>query len=244
MKAAAISPEQIRAIHTIKTKVRLDDGSYRAMLSEYGAASSKDLTRAEADRFLGRLRLIPGAQTPVERTASTLARADGRYRGVLQAMWLALYNLGAVRDRRDTAMHAFVERQTRIPHTRFLRNATDARAAIEALKAWMVREGVRWPASTGDRDRDVRLLKLEILRAQWVLGCGLGALKPLGRPEDCDGLAEYASAVLRGGSRRLGSIDDPTLTNADLDRVSAALGSKIRKTHPLAEGGTDGQQRY
>lgn len=228
MKAAAISPEQIRTIHAIKTKVRLDDGSYRAMLSEYGVASSKDLTRAEADRFLGRLRLIPGAQTPVERSASTLAKADGRYRAKLQAMWLTLYNLGVVRDRRDAAMHTFVERQTGIPHTRFMRNAADARAAIEALKAWLVREGVRWPASTGDGDRDIRLLKLEILRAQWVLGCGLGALRSLGRPEDCDGLTEYASAVLRGGSRRLGSIEDPSLTNEDLDRVASALGRKIR----------------
>lgn len=235
MKTAAISPEQIRAIHAIKTKVRLDDGSYRAMLSEYGAASSKDLTHAEADRFLGRLRLIPGAQTPVERTASTLAKAEGRYAKKLQAMWLALYNLSAVRDRRDTAMHAFLERQTKVPHTRFLRSAADAAKAVEALKDWLVREGVRWPATTGDPERDVRAVKIAILRAQWVLGCGLGALKPLGRPEDCDGLTEYASAVLRGGSRRLGSIDDPTLTHADLDRVSAALGSKIRKTHPLAE---------
>lgn len=234
--STGISAAQIRAIHAIKTRTRLDDVSYRAMLIAFGVASSKDLSQEDADRLLVRMRAIPGALTPVARTASTLAKAEGRYQGKLQAMWLALYNLGAVEDRRDTAMHAFLERQTGIPHTRFLRAAADARAAIEALKAWLIREGVRWPVPTKDQDQDRRLMKVEILRAQWICGCRIGVLKALGRPEDCDGLAEYASAILRQGSRRLGSIEDPDLTPAELDQVSAALGKKLRAAPAKAAG--------
>ncbi|WP_187275428.1 regulatory protein GemA [Methylobacterium sp. WL6] len=228
MTPARIAPGQIRAIHAIKTRTRLDDGSYRAMLGSFGVVSSKDLSHDEAARLLSRLRDIPGADRPA------LPAATGRYAPKLQAMWIALWNLGAVRNSRDSAMHAFLERQTGIEHTRFLRDARDASAAVEALKAWLVREGVAWPEITKDRATDLLAMKLAIVRAQWQRGIALGVIEAMGRAEDCDGLQNYASSVLYGAPRRLGAIDDPRLTPADLDKVSAALGRKIRRTKSAA----------
>ena len=230
MSLRTISPEQIRAIHAIKTRTKLNEMSYRAMLSAYGVASSKDLSREDADRLIIRMRDIPGASTPLQR-----AKATGRYAGKLQAMWLALYNLGAVVDRRDGAMHAFLERQTGVEHTRFLQQASDAHKAIEALKAWLIREGVVWPAISGDASIDRMAMKRAVLRAQWMRGMALGTVRPFGAPEACDGLADYVSAIVRGGPRRLSSIDDETLTAEELDRVAAALGTKIRKAKAPAE---------
>lgn len=231
MKAARIQSGQIRAIHAIKTRTRLCDVSYRALLQGFGVASSKDLSEADAELLLRRMRDIPGASTPVERVAKgiTKGKAAGRYAPKLQAMWLALYNLAVVEDRRDSAMHGFVKRQTGLDHTRFLQEAASAAAAIEALKAWLIREGVRWPAATGDRFLDIMAMKRAILRAQWQRGIALGAIDAFAPPEACDGLQDYASSILRGGPRRLGSIEDPSLEPADLDRVSSALGAKLRK---------------
>ncbi|MBX9596068.1 MAG: regulatory protein GemA, partial [Roseomonas sp.] len=181
-----------------------------------------------------RMRDIPGASTPVQRVAKRKAAA-GKYAPKFQAMWLALYNLGAVEDRTDSAMHAFLERQTSIPHTRFLQVAADAAVVIEPLKAWLIREGVVWPAA--DRDRLVHLmaLKCAILRAQWLRCVDLGAVRSFGPREDCDGLTEYVSAVVYGGSRRLGSLHDTSLGPSDLDSASAALGRKLRaaKAKPM-----------
>lgn len=227
MSAARILPTQIKAIHAIKTRTRLDEPSYRAMLQGYGVASSKDLTSEAADRLIRRMRDIPGASTPVEQVAKRKTAA-GKYAPKLQAMWLALYNLGAVEDRRDSAMHAFLEGQTKIPHTRFLQIEEDATKVIQPLKAWMIREGVVWPAA--DRDRLVHLMALKraILRAQWLRCVALGVFSPSRVADNCDGLTEYVSAVVRGGSRRLGALDDPSLEPADMDRASAALGKKLR----------------
>jgi len=75
-------------------------------------------------------------------------RLEGKYAPKLQALWIAGWNLGIIRDRSDKAMLAFVRRQTGLDHMRFLHHADDARAAIEALKKWLARDGgVRWRLS-------------------------------------------------------------------------------------------------
>ncbi|UIY44117.1 regulatory protein GemA [Methylobacterium radiotolerans] len=229
MSLRTITPEQIRTIHAIKTRTKLNEMSYRAMLSAYGVPSSKDLSREDADRLIIRMRDIPGASTPVQR-----AKASGKYATKLQAMWLALYNLGAVVDRRDGAMHAFLERQTGVQHTRFLQQASEAHKAIEALKAWMVREGVVWPVMTGDPGIDRMAMKRAVLRAQWQRLTALGAVRAFGDPAECDGLAEYVSAVAFGSPRRISSLDAPILEASHLDGAAVALGRKIRKAQAPA----------
>lgn len=226
MSARPIQPRQRGAIHAIRKAINLDEGSYRALLQGFGVGSSSDLDEAGADAVIARLRAIEGSATASG--GAQLWKAEGPYAGKLQSLWLSLHNLGAVQDGRITALHAFMKRQCGVEHTRFLRSDADARPVIEALKKMLAREGVRATASTGSRRQDLLLMKREILRAQWIRGCALGAIQALGRPEDCDGLAEYASAILRGGGRRLSSIEDPSLEPAELDKVAAALGRKIR----------------
>ena len=227
MSAARIAPAQIRAIHALKARTNLPESAYRGMLAAYGAASSTDLDRAEADGLIARLSALLAASGPAR-------RATGRYAAKLQALWITLYHLGAVSDRRDGALHAFLERQTGLPHTRFLQEAAAAKRAIEPLKAWLAREGVDWPEPTGDAGRDRLAMKRAVLRAQWRRLITLGAVRPFGDPEACDGLADYISAKLRGGPRRLGSIADPDLTAEDLDRAAAHLGAWIRHARRAA----------
>lgn len=72
-------------------------------------------------------------------------RLEGKYAPKLQALWIAGYNLGLIRNRDNAALLAFVKRQTGIDHTRFLHYSDDAAKAIEALKAWLARDGgVDW----------------------------------------------------------------------------------------------------
>ena len=72
-------------------------------------------------------------------------RIEGKYAAKLQALWIAGYNLGLIRNKDDAALLAFVKRQTGIDHTRFLRYAEDGARAIEALKGWLERDGgVDW----------------------------------------------------------------------------------------------------
>ncbi|WP_048646583.1 regulatory protein GemA [Nitratireductor soli] len=128
----------LATIHVAKKELGLDDETYRAVLVRVtGKSSAGEMNEAERQRVVEELR-----RQGFKRIKYGL---EGPFAKKLQALWIAAWNLGLVRDRRDAAMLAFVKRQTGIEHTRFLRNPGDAAKAIEAMKAWMAREGgVDW----------------------------------------------------------------------------------------------------
>lgn len=137
----------IAAIHVAKKNLGLDDETYRAKLSNItGKSSAKDMTEDERQRVLTVFR-----NEGFEPSSKASQRGlQGKYAKKLQALWIAGFNLGIVRDRQDSALLAFVKRQTGLDHTRFLHYPDDARAAIEALKGWLKREaGVSYGNTNG-----------------------------------------------------------------------------------------------
>jgi len=80
------SRPQIAMIHTLKSKLGMDDEGYRAMLSGFGVESSKDLSMADAKAFIesmmkqikgGALGLPKGGKPPVISTALNNRRDNG-----------------------------------------------------------------------------------------------------------------------------------------------------------------------
>lgn len=134
--------KSIAAIHVAKKQLGLDEETYRAALLEAtGKASSSAMTEAERQKALEHFRQkgFKGAATGRRKPL------EGRFAPKLQALWIAGWNLGLVRDRDDRALIAFVKRQTGIDHVRFLRHGQDATKAVEALKGWLERSGgVAW----------------------------------------------------------------------------------------------------
>ncbi|MGE6741744.1 gp16 family protein [Allorhizobium pseudoryzae] len=137
----------IAAIHVAKKQLGLDDDTYRAKLEKItGKSSTKAMTEAERQTVLKVLRNegFEPASKPVQKGL------QGKFAKKLQALWIAGYNLGVIRDRTDAALLTFIKRQTGLDHSRFLHHAEDARAAIEALKGWLQREaGVMYGNSNG-----------------------------------------------------------------------------------------------
>lgn len=161
---------QIGAIHALKTRVGLDDASYRDVLeAETGKRSSKGLSVSEAGRVMDRLKLLSGGSSaPLKEGAE---RLSGKYVGVCRALWLTGWNLGVFDDRRDSAMIAFTKRQTGLDHVNWLRDDAQAVQVIEALKGWLTREtGFDWNADAFYlQARDISLArwrKEEVLRRQ------------------------------------------------------------------------------
>ncbi len=153
----------LASLHIAKKHLALDDDTYRAKLANItGKASAKDMTEAERQTVLSVFR-NEGFTAPAAKPSKVLV---GRYAKKLQALWIAAYNLGLVRDRRDTALLAFVKRQTGIDHTRFLHYADDAAKAIEALKGWLRRDaGVMFGNTNGQEW--LRLDGAKVAWAQW-----------------------------------------------------------------------------
>ncbi|MGO7686594.1 gp16 family protein [Rhizobium ruizarguesonis] len=158
----------IAAIHVAKKQLGLDEDTYRAKLKVItGKASAKAMTEAERERVLQVFRK-EGFQPKSNRRVDGRLKLSGKYAGKLQALWISAWNLGIVQNRDDVALVKFVERQTGIEHVRFLKNAADARKAVEALKAWIARAGgVDW-SDTEIMSDYARADGFKIAWAQWL----------------------------------------------------------------------------
>jgi len=99
-----------------------------------GKASMSDMTIGELGRLLDHFN--KGWKGPMGHRAHI---------GKIKALWWSLYWLGAIDDPGDRAISAFVERQTGTSALKFL-DHRKAASVIEALKSWLGREGVEWPA--------------------------------------------------------------------------------------------------
>jgi len=144
MTAAAVRADQIKAIHVLKGQAGLSDADYRQHLKErFRVFSSKQLSEAQAGVLLDDLRALSGAQGAGGRRKTARAAKDtagGKYAPILEALWLAAYNLAIVDNPDDAALLAFVKRQCKVDHDRFLTDGAEAAKVIEALKAMITRE--------------------------------------------------------------------------------------------------------
>lgn len=130
----------IAAIHVgFKQLGITEDDDKRALYARVtGKARLTLMKPAEKDAVLSELRRLGFSSVP--RRPDGRQQLTGKFAKKLQALWIGAWNLGLVDNRDDAALIAFVKRQTGIDQVRFLHHAEDARAVVEALKAWMQRE--------------------------------------------------------------------------------------------------------
>lgn len=141
----------IRAIHAGFRQLGIvEDADRRAIYARVtGKTSSTLMQPAEQEAVVTELRRL-GFRKSVERRADGRQKLTGKVAKKLQALWIAGWNLGVVHDRDDGAMLAFVQRQTKVDHTRFLHHQADSSAAIDGLKGWLRREtGVEFGNTNG-----------------------------------------------------------------------------------------------
>jgi phage gp16-like protein len=161
----------IAAIHVAKTQLGLDDDTYRAKLQNItGKTSAKAMSENERQKVLTVFRNEGFAPLGAGKRAGGRAKLSGKFAKKLQALWIAGYNLGTVRDRDDAALEAFVRRQTGIERERWLHHADDAERVIEALKGWIARDaGVTWSNAGLHPDSYMRQFGYKIANAQWAI---------------------------------------------------------------------------
>ena len=142
----------IRLIHAAQREPGMDDATYRAILRRVGGGDScKTMDDAGLNRVAAyfRARSAGGAPRPAAAPHNATGPARGHVKKV-QALWISLYNLGLVEDRRDSAITAFVTRQTGLQALNWLRDPADTLKVVEALKAMAARDGgVNWQGADG-----------------------------------------------------------------------------------------------
>ncbi|BAF88132.1 Mu-like prophage protein gp16 [Azorhizobium caulinodans ORS 571] len=196
------SSAQIGAIHALAGRIGLTQAERRAFIARQasGKTSCRQLSGREAVRVIDGLKALQGGR------AKGAADLAGPYAAKLRALWLSGWHLGVVRDRTDTALLAFLERQTGLEHTRFLSDAASARRVIEALKAWLAREGgVEWPAGSS-----VDESKRAVWQAQRRRMAALGLDGSEGQPgADVDVEIRATGAVIRRRLKRQAKAGGP-----------------------------------
>lgn len=145
-----MATNHIAAIHVLKSKLRLSDDDYRALLVNLtGKASSKDLSehqRRAVRNHMQQLAERMGAVQPTQQRPHAQAKfeqvkaaASPRERKVW-ALWHQLGRDGVVHNTSQAALYAWVERTAQVSALRFATNA-QLDTLIEALKAWKERGG-------------------------------------------------------------------------------------------------------
>lgn len=153
MAAHATRNGHLAAIHMAQTSLRLGKDDAAALkLAVVGVASAADMTDQQRKRYLAHLSNLqaraavaagqkPAWQSqrvPVQRSRSD--NDDERWHKA-RALWSALARAEHVRIDTDAALMAYVRRQVKLEHWRFL-NTAQINNVIEALKRWCVRVGV------------------------------------------------------------------------------------------------------
>lgn len=131
---------QIKAIHALKGKLGLDDGTYRAVLSTYGVESSTALTWHQAEELIADLRVKAGQPAdrhhlPRRRHADLDGRpgmATGAQCRLLEAMW-AQVSRAEPGEAREKAFNKFIKRITGVEALRFVR-IFDVERLVKALQ--------------------------------------------------------------------------------------------------------------
>ena len=136
------------AIHVLKSKLRLSDDDYRALIKGLTLkTSSKDMSPAEQQKVrdhmqglaerAGVVQPTRRRPMPASRFAKSKADATPKERKVW-ALWHQLGRDGVVRDTSPQALNKWIERQIGVSALVFA-NGAQLDTLIEALKAWQQR---------------------------------------------------------------------------------------------------------
>lgn len=130
----------IKLIHVARRELRMEDDTYRLMLVGIteleGVTSTADLSVPNLMKVLDVLKQKGFKVRPNK--AGTRPRADDRQSKKIRQLWLALHDVGAVRNPSEEALASFVQGQTGVAALQWLTTA-QASQVIEHLKKWQNR---------------------------------------------------------------------------------------------------------
>lgn len=213
----------IAKIHVAKKQLNIADDDYRQiLLDEAGVMSSAAASDGGLTKVLDRLKSRGFKPLPPKKGKHGGAKpADHPSARKARALWLSLYQLGAVKNPAEQALEGFAKRQLKVEAMQWANEAHCYRL-IEALKAMAEREG--WPQEIdafetrwcqGDPSARLRILKRRLVDAI------LAKLKAAGAVS-ADWDAAQAMDRLFGERVNLSSVES-------LELAAVSLGQKLRE---------------
>ncbi|WP_372400269.1 regulatory protein GemA [Azospirillum sp. HJ39] len=135
----------LKAIHAMRRELSLAEDCYRARVLQVSGGrtdSAGELKPAERAKLIEQLKGLGAGKKHRGRPARPALTPQQRK---VRAMWLALADAGAVTDRSEAALAAWLKSRIGVDALQWLQSA-DAGRAIEQLKQWTDRiEGTPQP---------------------------------------------------------------------------------------------------
>ncbi|NPE59254.1 regulatory protein GemA [Dickeya dadantii] len=130
----------IKLIHIAKRDLRLDDDTYRQVLTNTTKKNStRDMTVPQLIVVLEAMKRRGFKVKPAKKAVTGRKLDDAPQSRKIRSLWLEMADKGIVRDRSEAALAAFVRRETGIDGLQWL-NSEQASHVIEKLKKWQYRE--------------------------------------------------------------------------------------------------------
>lgn len=138
-KADALKRREIQLIHIAKQQLQIDDETYRTMLWAIARVkSSTELDFKGRKDVLDHLKKSGFKAIPSKKRPQSRPLADDLQSTKIRELWLTLHTNGKVRNPDESALAAFVKRQTKVDALQWL-TTKQASAVIEELKKWLAR---------------------------------------------------------------------------------------------------------
>lgn len=180
-----MSPERrasLAGIHVGAKALGLDDDDYRDLLERVvGVRSASQCTDAQLGRIMDELRRLGftrGDRPAARRATHPIARKA-------RALWISLYQLGAIENASERALEAFAKRQLGIDRLAWA-DQSRSNALIEALKAIGERHGWRQAGERDDVAANQVKLKVALVRAIAAKLAALGDPDAAAQVAGCD----------------------------------------------------------
>jgi len=149
-------------VHVAAKELLLDDDTYRgSLMLVTGKGSAKDCSDGELRDVIKHFE----SKGMRPRTGANAARkADHPAARKARALWISLYQLGAIENAAEQALEAFASRQLKVERMAWMRQA-DCYKLIEALKKIAERHGWRQSIAGLGRDDPTKVLQARLCDA-------------------------------------------------------------------------------
>ncbi|AKG11483.1 gp16 family protein [Moraxella bovoculi] len=139
-RTALNKPKLIQLIHIGKSKLCLDDDTYRSLLvGMTGKDSTKAMNLLELQTVLARMKKLGFKPTRATPTTQKTSKDNGTtdQLNLIRHLWHSLHELGAVRVNTETAMASYIKKQSGVSIDEL--DMVQASRVIESLKKWQQR---------------------------------------------------------------------------------------------------------
>lgn len=158
-------------IHIAKKEMALHDDDYRAILQRVtGQTSAKGLSDRQAGALLEEFKRLGWKPSVIKggKASAPTAKAkpaDSPVAKKARALWISLWQLGAIRDSSEKALEVFAKRQLKCDHLVWA-DQQQIYKLIEALKAMAERHGWSQDLNGIPEERQVITVMRRLLDAQ------------------------------------------------------------------------------